>query len=59
MCCMLQEASQAAVEEGQELLRRCTAMARQLRGTDILANRVRQLRTALDQLEAQVDMLLR
>ena len=51
--------SLAAVEEGQELVKRCIAMAKQLRGTDSLANRVRQLRQALEALEGQVDLLLR
>ncbi|KAK9795910.1 hypothetical protein WJX73_008731 [Symbiochloris irregularis] len=35
----VEEASTSAVQEGQELIRRCTAMARELRGTDILADR--------------------
>lgn len=49
----------AAVDEGQELMKRCMAMAKQLRGTDGLANRVRQLRHAVEALERQVDSWLR
>lgn len=54
-----QETSTAAVEEGRELMRRCIAMSKELRGVDILADRVRQLRRMLEQLETQVDLLLR
>ena len=48
-----------AVGEGRELMKRCIAMSKELRGTDILADRVRQLRRTLEQLEAQVDLLVR
>ena len=55
----MQEASADALEQAKVLIKRCTIMSKELRGTDILAHRVRQLRNSLEQLETQVDVLLR
>ncbi|KAK9835126.1 hypothetical protein WJX81_000137 [Elliptochloris bilobata] len=54
----VQEASAQAGEAAAALAQRCVMLARELRGTDLLAERTRRLRRSLDTLEALVTRLL-
>ena len=58
-CHLAQDASEAAVERADALMRLCIAMARECRGLDLLADRVRTLRKAVAQLESQVHALVK
>lgn len=42
----------------RQLAQRCIALGKELRGTDLLAERVKRLRGSVDQLEAQVNRVL-
>lgn len=53
-----QDASAEAAEAAAALAQRCVALARELRGTDLLAERARRLRKNLDRLEALVERVL-
>ena len=52
---MVQDASEAAVDRTYTLMRTCSLLARECRGLDLLADRVRSLRKAVTQLETQVN----
>jgi hypothetical protein len=53
-----QEATEEAVETARQLAQRCIALGKELRGTDLLAERVHRLRRSVDLLEAQVNRVL-
>ncbi|CAL8467956.1 g7494 [Coccomyxa elongata] len=55
---VLQEATEEAVAVARQLAQRCIALGKELRGTDLLAERVKRLRGSVDQLEAQVNRVL-
>ena len=55
----LKDACGTAVERAEALMRICTAMARECRGLDLLADRARTLRKTLTQLESQVQLLVK
>ncbi|BDA42364.1 hypothetical protein COCOBI_03-2510 [Coccomyxa sp. Obi] len=55
---VLQEATEEAVAVARQLAQRCIALSKELRGTDLLAERVKRLRGSVDQLEAQVNRVL-
>ncbi|KAK9835125.1 hypothetical protein WJX81_000137 [Elliptochloris bilobata] len=58
---LLYDTAVGAVQAGEAaaaLAQRCVMLARELRGTDLLAERTRRLRRSLDTLEALVTRLL-
>ena len=55
----MQEAAEAAVERTYALMRLCLSLARECRGLDLLADRVRTMRKAVTLLEAQVVALVK
>ncbi len=42
----------------KQLAQQCIALGKELRGTDLLAERVKRLRASVEQVEAQVNRLL-
>ena len=53
-----QVATAGAVGEARCVAARCVALGREMRGTDLLAERVHRLRRAVEALEAQADRVL-
>jgi hypothetical protein len=47
-----------AVSEARQLAARCMQLGKELRGTDLLAERVHKLKRSVDQLEALADRVL-
>lgn len=56
---LVQDAAEAAVERTYHLMRLNLSLARECRGLDLLADRVRTLRKAVTQLETQVTALVK
>ena len=54
----VQVASAQAGDAAAALVQRCVLLARELRGTDLLAERARRLRRNMDKLDALVTRLL-
>ena len=54
----MQSATERAAATAQQLAQRCIALSKELRGTDLLAERTRRLRKAIDALEHQVNKVL-
>ncbi|CAK0765140.1 hypothetical protein CVIRNUC_003228 [Coccomyxa viridis] len=54
----LQSATERAVATAQQLAQRCIALSKELRGTDLLAERTRRLRKSVEALEHQVNKVL-
>ena len=57
MCCV-QASTEQAVVTAQQLAQRCIALSKELRGTDLLAERTRRLRKSVEALESQVNRIL-
>uniref|UniRef100_A0A061S1M0 BLOC-1-related complex subunit 6 C-terminal helix domain-containing protein n=1 Tax=Tetraselmis sp. GSL018 TaxID=582737 RepID=A0A061S1M0_9CHLO len=55
----LQSSTQASVEAAQRLVRGCLAVQKELQGLDILAARVKSVKSALDELETVAAPLLK
>ena len=56
--CCEQASTEEAVATAQQLAQRCIALSKELRGTDLLAERTRRLRKSGEALESQVKMIL-
>ena len=56
-CSILQETVDNAVAQGRDLIKACLMLNKELRGTDLLAERVKQLKRQLDALERTVDFV--
>ena len=56
--CALQEATEEAVAVAKQLAQQCIALGKELRGTDLLAERVKRLRASMEQLDAQISRVL-
>ena len=54
----MQSATERAVATAQQLAQRCIALSKELRGTDLLAERTRRLRKSVEALEHQVKKVL-
>ena len=54
----MQSATEQAVATAQQLAQRCIALSKELRGTDLLAERTRRLRKSVEALEHQVNRVL-
>ena len=53
-----QVATAGAVSEARGVAARCVQLGKEMRGTDLLAERVHRLRRAVEALEAQADRVL-
>ncbi|CAL5219960.1 g1894 [Coccomyxa viridis] len=54
----LQTSTEQAVATAQQLAQRCIVLSKELRGTDLLAERTRRLRKSVEALESQVNRIL-
>ena len=57
-CRCMQSATERAVATAQQIAQRCIALSKELRGTDLLAERTRRLRKSVEALEHQVNKVL-
>ena len=56
--CCEQASTEEAVATAQQLAQRCITLSKELRGTDLLAERTRRLRKSVEALESQVNRTL-
>ena len=54
----MQSSTEQAVAIAQQLAHHCIALSKELRGTDLLAERTRRLRRSVEALESQVNKIL-
>ena len=54
----MQTSTEQAVVTAQQLAQRCIALSKELRGTDLLAERTRRLRKSVEALDNQVNKML-